>query len=177
MVYLLLNLWSRVIVGSPRSNSTLESHKEIFEPGVVWQCSLQKKSEICRVLVMDPTGNLHESNKQIQCYFWLFHIGNVQDPTLTGVTDRKDNGWLGGALVESSETLVTCGSRWSNQHFLLSKEHYFMNGICYWRSKNDIFQDPFPSPANSSRLLPIVDERWLTLYRDGGFCLLINVIG
>jgi len=49
-------LSGRVIIGAPRSNSTHDRHKNIHEPGVLWQCFFEKKSDACRILTMDETG-------------------------------------------------------------------------------------------------------------------------
>ena len=46
---------SFVIIGAPRANSTYRAHLSIYEPGVVYRCSLGKTNDFCDVVLMDPT--------------------------------------------------------------------------------------------------------------------------
>jgi hypothetical protein len=98
----------------------------------------------------------------INCVCIFSFEGNSIDPNRVNVTDRKDNGWLGGALLENSDSFIACSSRWSNQFYenvLPAKGHYYMNGMCNWRPKNDIFQDNLPQISSKvSRLLPLTTE-------------------
>lgn len=90
--------------------------------------------------------------------------GNVQDPIHSNVVDRKDGGWLGGALAEDHDDFFACGNRWSNQKLVSTStssanpedKDYFMNGICHMRPKTDLLQSPLPPVSNSSRVLPII---------------------
>ncbi|CAG7786106.1 unnamed protein product, partial [Allacma fusca] len=132
---------SWLIIGAPRANSPYPNHLNITEPGVVWRCSLGKAAEFCEVVMMDPTnaGDVHER----------------------GVRDRKDGGWLGASLSsDKSDRFVTCASRWANQRFAYDVNYphsneFFLNGICYWRPKQDLLEDTIQDLPPNYRLLPL----------------------
>nr|CAD7588151.1 unnamed protein product [Timema genevievae] len=112
---------SRLVVGAPRANSTLQNHQNIFQPGVTYQCDLSQDNK-CSQIVLDPTGN---GKKLAANGFSYKH--------------KKDNAWIGGAIdvVEGRENspLVVCGPRWKNN---INIDYYLMNGICYWSSPSSI---------------------------------------
>jgi len=59
-----VSLHSRVIVGSPKANST--KFRNIQEPGLLWRCSLGKANgDSCDILEMDNHGN----ESKLKCYF------------------------------------------------------------------------------------------------------------
>lgn len=102
-----------LLVGAPRANSTFPSLANITEPGQVYRCVLGKPDrDQCQPLIIEREASQNNRDKFYR--------------------DRKDYGWLGGAMsVNSPSTgrVAICGYRWSNRR--LSTEHY-MNGVCYW---------------------------------------------
>jgi hypothetical protein len=56
--------YPRVVVGAPRGNSTYPEHRGIHQPGVVYQCRLDKLS-LCQHLVLDSGGELCQNNFSI----------------------------------------------------------------------------------------------------------------
>lgn len=75
--------------------------------------------------------------------------------------DRKDGGWLGGAMAAVGNRFVACGSRWVNQKY---KNAYLMSGICYWIPKNHVIANmvnetwPWLPPKYSYRLSAFLKE-------------------
>ena len=79
------------------------------------------------------------------------------------VVNRKDGGLLGlggATFIGDSNRFVTCAPRWSNQrgNRIDPTSHYFMNGICYWRPKDQIIQDFVPSLLSNHTLIPLRDK-------------------
>ncbi|CAL8087232.1 unnamed protein product [Orchesella dallaii] len=136
-----------VIIGAPKANSTSAEHQDIFEPGVIWRCSVGNNirenvsdlHEICTVLEIDPTGEY--------------------DPKDIGMPykDRKDGGWLGGSMfVGNSDRFVACASRWINQKY---NYLYLLNGICYWIPKSSLMDPDLRLPPKLSyRLSPLLNR-------------------
>jgi len=55
------------VVGAPRGNSTYPEHRGIHQPGVVYQCRLDKLN-LCQHLVLDNGGELYQNNFNISIY-------------------------------------------------------------------------------------------------------------
>lgn len=59
-----------IVVGAPKANSTYTNHRQIAEPGVVYQCNIDEFIEItpiCYPLLLDPTGILEFCPHTIIC--------------------------------------------------------------------------------------------------------------
>jgi hypothetical protein len=48
-------LYCRLVVGAPRGNSTSRGDRDIYQPGVVYQCSVDKRGK-CQNIVFDIWG-------------------------------------------------------------------------------------------------------------------------
>ncbi|XP_042215019.1 integrin alpha-PS3-like isoform X2 [Homarus americanus] len=128
------------IVGAPRANNTIWSWSpdEIPEPGALYACSLsQISSPECHQILVDPTGNEQYNSMGSAIYM-----------------DRKNYGWLGGALDllqgDVDPLIVTCSPRWKNQ--INPKDDYYMNGACYWAAVKDLLDTGFNSHSWNKHL-------------------------
>lgn len=78
--------WSSVIIGAPRSQSTLEVQRKINETGAIYKCNLDNNPNgQCIPFVFDPWGNVHENYDQY-----------------TYNNEKKDFQWLGAAMDGSA---------------------------------------------------------------------------
>jgi hypothetical protein len=55
------------VVGAPRGNSMYREHRGIHQPGVVYQCQLDRRN-VCKQLVVDSDGELCQNNSNISIY-------------------------------------------------------------------------------------------------------------
>ncbi|XP_017061823.1 integrin alpha-PS3-like [Drosophila ficusphila] len=104
---------SSVIVGAPRAHSSLESQRNIHEPGAIYRCSLE--SGACAPYDLDSRGNCNSSSNS----------------STTFDRERKDYQWLGGSLdggTRDEDRLLACAPRFKS----VSAKDYQLNGVCYW---------------------------------------------
>lgn len=77
---------SSIIIGAPRSQSTLEVQRKINETGAIYKCNLDNNPNgQCIPFVFDPWGNVHENYDQY-----------------TYNNEKKDFQWLGAAMDGSA---------------------------------------------------------------------------
>jgi hypothetical protein len=57
----------RVVVGAPRGNSMYPAHRNIHQPGVVYQCHIDRHNR-CKQLVVDIGGELCQNKFNISIY-------------------------------------------------------------------------------------------------------------
>lgn len=78
--------FSSVIIGAPRSQTTLEVQRKINETGAIYKCNLDNNPNgQCIPFVFDPWGNVHENYDQY-----------------TYNNEKKDFQWLGAAMDGSA---------------------------------------------------------------------------
>ncbi|XP_077515634.1 integrin alpha-9-like isoform X2 [Amblyomma americanum] len=108
----------QALVGAIRANSTLSQWRGIYEPGVLYRCSLLQENRPCSELLVDATGNdYHEDPIETMRY-----------------RDLKDNMTLGLSLdVSHDGSVVVCAPLWKNQRWY---GVYLPNGACYVLDRN-----------------------------------------
>lgn len=75
-----------IIIGAPRSQSTLEVQRKINETGAIYKCNFENNSNgQCIPFVFDPWGNVHENYDQ-------YSYNN----------EKKEFQWLGAAMDGSA---------------------------------------------------------------------------
>ncbi|XP_016952923.1 integrin alpha-PS3-like [Drosophila biarmipes] len=102
-----------VIVGAPRSESTLPLQKNIDEPGAIFKCNLTSGS--CSPYVLDPRGD----------------VDNYNSKCTTNNFESKGFQWLGGSMdggTRDTDKLIVCAPRL----YARSYERVHMIGTCYW---------------------------------------------
>ncbi|KAG7172611.1 Elongation of very long chain fatty acids protein-like 7 [Homarus americanus] len=86
----------------------------------------------------------------------VYKLGNEQYNSMGSAIymDRKNYGWLGGALDllqgDVDPLIVTCSPRWKNQ--INPKDDYYMNGACYWAAVKDLLDTGFNSHSWNKHL-------------------------
>lgn len=120
---------SLALVGAIRANSSLEQWKDIYEPGVLYQCPLLEEAGNCTEVVVERAGHQQVTNTR-----WEFRY-----------RDHKDNMTLGMALdVSPQGKIVVCGPLWKNQ---IWHPAHMPNGVCYVMDRD--FLEP-------KKLLPLI---------------------
>ena len=111
-----------VIIGAPRSQSVLNSQKNINETGTIYKCDINNSSvnQLCYPYTFDIHGNRKFTNAN-------FDIENKEYQMLGASMD--------GLSLESNK-FVVCAPNLKDisvtNKFLL--DYYFIHGLCYWVS-------------------------------------------
>ena len=122
-----------VIIGAPRSQSVLNSQKNINETGTIYKC------------------DLNSSNVNKECYPYTFDIfGNRNLDATNYKFENKEYQMLGASMDGlNSETnkFVVCAPNLKD----FFNNYYYMYGICYWVSdtKNE----------NPTKVFQIINSR------------------
>ncbi|XP_021939552.1 integrin alpha-PS4-like isoform X2 [Zootermopsis nevadensis] len=139
-----------LVVGAPRGNSTYPEHRGVYEPGVVYQCGLDRGNN-CQHIVLASKGNIEPVDYN------------------SPVRPMRENSWLGGAIAvqDNGERFVACAPRWRNSYYRWSDYSYFMNGACYLTDSSE---------SRKETILPLNDinkqtlrNYYLYLYGEAGF--------
>lgn len=127
------------LVGAIRANSSLQRWRDIYEPGVLFQCPLLEQGRPCAEVVVERSGNRDTPSAEESLRYY----------------DLKDNMTLGMTLETTPQgKIVVCGPLWKNQKWFGVR---LANGVCY------VMDRDFSRPK---KLLPLVKRNLQVVYYD-----------